>query len=85
MTEDLGARPEAGHLRPDRFDMASHIRSRDEALGLAEPGTENAQGVRMTSHGMPNIGVDRRRSNPYQHFAVARRGPIDLAEHEGVG
>jgi hypothetical protein len=85
VTEDLVARPEAGHLRSDRFDMARHIRSRDAVLGPAQAGTEDAQDVRLTSHGMPNVGVDRRRPNPDQHFVVARRGPIDLAEHEGVG
>src|SRR5215207_11755310 len=85
LTEDLVARPEAGHLRSDRLDMAGHISSGDAVFGLAQPGTEDAQDVRLTCHGMPDIGVDRRRANPDQHLVLPRRRAIDLGELEGVG
>jgi hypothetical protein len=85
LTKDLIARLEPRHVRADRLDVAGQIRARNAILGLAQPRAHDPENVRLSSHDMPDIGMDRRGTNADQHLVLAGHWLIDLAELQDVG
>src|SRR4029453_5841502 len=85
LTKDLIARLEPRHVRADRLEVAGQIRARNAILGLAQPRAHDPENVRLSSHDMPDIGMDRRGTNADQHLVLAGHWLIDLAELQDVG
>src|SRR5512132_149732 len=85
LTEDLITRPEPRHVRADRLDVTGQIRARNAILGLAQPRAHDPEDVGLSSHDMPDIGMDRCRTNADQHLVVPGHWLVDLAELQDVG
>ena len=85
LPEDLIARPEPRHVRADRLDVAGQIRARNAILGLAQPRAHDPEDVRLSSHHMPDIGMDRCRTNADYDLVVPGHRLVDLAELLDLG
>ena len=71
------------HVPTDRLDVPRHIDSRDGVLGSAQAGSQ-ADDERDAAHEVPVEGIDRGRSNPYEHAVVVDHRLLDLSEFEYI-
>ncbi len=81
--EDLVARPESGHVLPDRLDDAGEVRAADGIVLLAHQLRDDREEEPAVDR-VPVQRVDRGRAHPDEHAVVVDRGLLDLSQVQCV-
>jgi hypothetical protein len=82
--EDFVADLEPGHRRAECDDRAGDIEPRNRVLGLAQPGSHQAEQVWESRHQVPRASVEPCSVHSNQYLVVSDRGSVDLLRVEHV-
>jgi hypothetical protein len=64
----------------DRLDDSCHVRAGDRVPGFGKPGPHQSKDIGPTDHDMPDIRVDRCRTNSYQDLIITDSGLVNISE-----
>src|SRR5665647_278251 len=72
------------HALADALDDPRHVGTGDRVFGSGEPGSHQAEDIRLPGHDVPDIWMDGSRVNPYQDLVILDDWLVDFSELEDI-